>query len=216
MTCYVESPNAEQFIDYTALLSFNGSHAFTPSVVTASSMIDGLDVSRYTASSDGLTTSNKRPGVTLSISDYQASDGYIEFGCHGLYAGLTPSPVIISSQAQRLARELYNVLLSDLLRFYNLNNVDPPSPPVSLTAGYNFPTCFDTVQLAWTPGASDRDIEMYFLSLNGVTLASLGPVTSYTHTTTLQRDTEYTYSVVAMSCAGYSTQRNATSISVGS
>ena len=57
---------------------------------------------------------------------------------------------------------------------------------------------------------------MYFLSLNGVTLASLGPVTSYNHTTTLQRDTEYTYSVVAMSCAGYSTQTAATSISVGS
>ena len=92
----------------------------------------------------------------------------------------------------------------------------PPSPPVSLTAGYNSPTCSGTVQLAWTPGASDRDIEMYFLSLNGVMLASLGPVTSYTHTTTLQRDTEYTYSVVAMSCAGNSIERAATSISVGS
>ena len=56
---------------------------------------------------------------------------------------------------------------------------------------------------------------MYFLSLNGVSLASLGPVTSYTHTTTLQRDTEYTYSVVAMSCAGKSIE-TATSISVGS
>ena len=92
----------------------------------------------------------------------------------------------------------------------------PPSSPVSLTAGYIFPTCSGTVQLAWTPGASDRDIEMYFLSLNGVTLASLGPVTSYNHMTTLQRDTEYTYSVVAMSCAGNSIETAATSISVGS
>ena len=57
---------------------------------------------------------------------------------------------------------------------------------------------------------------MYFLSLNGVPLYILGPVTSYNHTTTLQRDTEYTYSVVAMSCAGNSTQTVATSISVGS
>ena len=92
----------------------------------------------------------------------------------------------------------------------------PPSPPVSLTADFNSPTCSGAVQLAWTPGASDRDIEMYFLSLNGVLIASLGSVTSYNHPTTLQRDTEYTYSVVAMSCAGDSTQTAAASISVGS
>ena len=57
---------------------------------------------------------------------------------------------------------------------------------------------------------------MYFLSLNGVLIASLGSVTSYNHLTTLQRDTEYTYSVVAMSCAGDSTETAAASISVGS
>ena len=103
-----------------------------------------------------------------------------------------------------------------LLSITSLLYLAPPSPPVSLTADYNSPTCSGTVQLAWTPGASDRDIEMYFLSLNGVPLYILGPVTSYNHTTTLQRDTEYTYSVVAMSCAGNSTQTVATSISVGS
>ena len=91
----------------------------------------------------------------------------------------------------------------------------PPSPPVSLTADYNSPTCSGTVQLAWTPGASDRDIEMYFLSLNGVVITSLGPVTSYEHPLTLQRDIEYTYSVVAMSCAGNSTHTYADPISIG-
>ena len=39
---------------------------------------------------------------------------------------------------------------------------------------------------------------------------------TYNHPTTLQRDMEYTYSVVAMSCAGNSTESAATSISVGS
>ena len=58
---------------------------------------------------------------------------------------------------------------------------------------------------------------MYFLSLNGVTIASLDPSErTYNHPTTLQRDMEYTYSVVAMSCAGNSTETAATSISVGS
>ena len=97
----------------------------------------------------------------------------------------------------------YSVFDIYLLSITSLLYLAPPSPPVSLTVGFNSPTCSGTVQLAWTPGASDRDIEMYFLSLNGVILASLG-------------DTEYTYSVVAMSCAGNSTQTAATSISIGS
>ena len=105
--------------------------------------------------------------------------------------------------------------LSSVHLFIYNSFLAPPSPPVSLTADFNSPTCSGAVQLAWTPGASDRDIEMYFLSLNGVLIASLGSVTSYNHPTTLQRDTEYTYSVVAMSCAGDSTETNATSISVG-
>ena len=103
-----------------------------------------------------------------------------------------------------------------LLSITSLLYLDPPSSPVSLTADYNSPTCSGTVQLAWTPGASDRDIEMYFLSLNGTLIASLDPVTSYNHTTTPQRDMNYTYSIVAMSCAGKSIETVATSISVGS
>ena len=104
-----------------------------------------------------------------------------------------------------------------LLSITSLLYLAPPSPPVSLTAGYNSPTCSVTVQLAWTPGASDRDIEMYFLSLNGTLIASLGPSErNDTYMLILQRDTEYMYSVVAMSCAGNSTQTAATSISVGS
>ena len=99
--------------------------------------------------------------------------------------------------------------------FYSF--LDPPSPPVSLTAGYNSPTCSGTVQLAWTPGASDRDIEMYFLSLNEVMLASLGPSErDDIRMLNLQRDTEYTYSIVAMSCAGNSAHTYADTISVGS
>ena len=58
---------------------------------------------------------------------------------------------------------------------------------------------------------------MYFLSLNGVLIASLAPSErNYTHNITLLGNTQYTYSVVAMSCAGDSTQTAAASISVGS
>ena len=57
---------------------------------------------------------------------------------------------------------------------------------------------------------------MYFLSLNGVMIASLDPSERTYNHPTLQRDMEYTYSVVAMSCAGNSTETAATSISVRS
>ena len=58
---------------------------------------------------------------------------------------------------------------------------------------------------------------MYFLSLNEVLIASVDPSErTFNHPITLQRDMEYTYSVVAMSCAGNSTETAATSISVGS
>ena len=58
---------------------------------------------------------------------------------------------------------------------------------------------------------------MYFLSLNGVMIASLDPSErTFNYPTTLRRNKEYTYSVVAMSCAGNSMETTATSISVGS
>ena len=106
MTCFVVPPTAEPFTSSTALLSLNGSTVLSPSAVTTADVIDDIDTSRYTASTEGLTISNERPGVRLSISDYQATDRFIVFGCHGVYDGLVASPVIISRQPQRLAREL--------------------------------------------------------------------------------------------------------------
>ena len=111
MTCFVVPPTAESFIASTALLSFNDSAAFTPNVLTNNNVLNGIDISRYTASTDGLTISEERAGVRLSISNYQATDGYIVFGCHGVYSGLVPTPIIISSQPQGLARELQIVFL---------------------------------------------------------------------------------------------------------
>ena len=102
MTCFVVPPTAQPFTDSTALLSFNGSTAFLPIIVTKEDFLGGINVSRYTASSDGLTISNERPGVKLSISDYQATDGFIVFGCHGAYSGGDNSPAI-SEMPQRLA-----------------------------------------------------------------------------------------------------------------
>ena len=124
MTCFVVPPTAQPFTISTALLSFNGSTALSPSAVTDANTIGGIDVRRYTASTDGLTISEERAGVRLSISNYQATDGYIVFGCHGVYSGLVPTPIIISSQPQGLARELqFRIFVSTLNIIHSVGNM---------------------------------------------------------------------------------------------
>ena len=43
--------------------------------------IAGIDTSRYTADITGLTVTTDRPGIRLTITDYQASDGATDFSC---------------------------------------------------------------------------------------------------------------------------------------
>ena len=102
MTCFVVPPTSQQFIDIAALISFNGSVAGNIPNINGNS-ISGVDTSRYTAGITGLTVSTDRPGIRLTITDYQASDGATNFSCHGLYSGGMTSPVIISGMPQRLA-----------------------------------------------------------------------------------------------------------------
>ena len=83
----------------------------------------------------------------------------------------------------------------------------------SLTAA----SCSASVRVAWTPGASDRAIDTYLLSLNGDSLSTVNsPVNSYVHSSVLATDVVYRYSVIASSCAGNSTPSNQTSVSVQS
>ena len=102
MTCFVVPPTSQVFIDFAALISFNGSVAGTISNINDNTL-GGIDTSRYTAGITGLTVSTDRPGIRLTITDYQASDGATNFSCHGLYSGAAISSVIISGIPQRLA-----------------------------------------------------------------------------------------------------------------
>ena len=102
MVCYVVPPTAEPFLDTAALISFNDSLVATITNINENGVV-GVDTSRYTADLSGLTVSTNRPGIRLTITDYQASDGATNFSCYGLYSGGVPSPVIISGYPQRLA-----------------------------------------------------------------------------------------------------------------
>ena len=204
MTCFVVPPTAQPFIDIAALLSFNGSAALSPALVTSTGIIDGISISRYTASSDGLTTSNDRPGVRLSISDYQATDRYVVFGCHGLYSGIVASPVIISSRTQRLAGELLIVFIRVLFILMLTLHLVAPLVPV-LVIPQTDPNCSNTL-ISWSTPSSDRSITSYSVYRDGVSIYN-GPNTTnqFTDNTQLNINTVYEYSVVAISCAGTST-----------
>ena len=106
MICFVVPSGTDMFIDSTALISFDGSVPTTPTNVNGN-QVAGVNTSRYFADTTNLVINNERPGVRLTISNYQASDGAILFGCHGVLSGLAPSSVLISGYPQSLAGMIY-------------------------------------------------------------------------------------------------------------
>ena len=102
MICYVVPPTTQQFNSSAALIYFNGS---TPASVNQinNNLTTGVDTSRYSTDVTGLTISSSRPGIRLTISPYQASDGDTNFSCHGVYVGGIPSDSLISGYPQELA-----------------------------------------------------------------------------------------------------------------
>ena len=102
MICFVVPPTAQLFDSSAAAISFNGSEVATLNQININD-VTGVDTSRYTADLSGLTVSSSRPGIRLTISPYQSSDGATDFGCHGVYAGGVPSDSLISGFPQELA-----------------------------------------------------------------------------------------------------------------
>ena len=102
MICFVVPPTAQQFDYSAALISFNES---TPANLNQININDvtGVDTSRYSADVSGLTINSSRPGIRLTISPYQISDGATNFSCHGVYVGEVPSESLISGYPQALA-----------------------------------------------------------------------------------------------------------------
>ena len=202
MVCYVVPPTAQQFIDSVALISFNGSGAATVTNINNNALA-GVDTSRYTADVSGLTISTSTPGIRLTITDYQASDGATDFSCHGLYSGGNggPSPALITEMPQRLAG--LSRLFSNNLFVY-ISILDPPSSPI-VTLSQTDISCSNTL-ISWSTPSSDRSITSYSVYRDD-TLIYTGPNTTNqsTDNTQLSVSTVYEYSVVAVSCAGTST-----------
>ena len=102
MICYVVPPTSQQFDSSAPLIAFNRSIPANPNDININD-VTGVDTSRYTTDVSGLTVSPSRPGIRLTISPYQASDGATNFSCHGAYVAGIPSYSLISEYPQELA-----------------------------------------------------------------------------------------------------------------
>ena len=83
----------------TAFVSINLSRPFSLAELMGNTVEDGIDLSPYNASTDGLMITTNRPGIRLIISSYQTSDSATLFGCHGFFSNTTLSSALISGQA---------------------------------------------------------------------------------------------------------------------
>ena len=103
MICFVVPPVNTSFVVDTALISFNGSQPALLDTFNSTHMLGGVNTSRYTADTTGLSISTSRPGVRITISDYQATDESVVFGCAGVFPNGSYSDVLISGSPQALA-----------------------------------------------------------------------------------------------------------------
>ena len=90
MTCIVQAVGDDTFGLTAALISINGSATVTSNWISA---LSGVDTSRYTADTAGLTNNQTLVAMRLLISNYLPSDSDTTFQCSGQFPNgtlLTP------------------------------------------------------------------------------------------------------------------------------
>ncbi|KAI6660173.1 hypothetical protein LOD99_10514 [Oopsacas minuta] len=166
MICYVEAPPFESFALAVALVSFNGSTAVNLSQINTNEVIEAVNLTRYSANTDGLVITSATPGIRLIISSYLPLDSDTTFGCHGTFTNLAISGALVSGMPMGQAAAPF-----------------PPSSLLSTLSGINSNICESTVDLSWTAGASDREIE-YFLFEDGADINNFNfSITQYSFLT---------------------------------
>ena len=81
MVCFIQAPPSENFSSLIAFVSINGSTAFTQAQLNTNVMIEGIDLSRYSANIDGLTPSTTLSVIRLIINSYLPLDSETTFMC---------------------------------------------------------------------------------------------------------------------------------------
>ena len=80
----------------------------------------------------------------------------------------------------------------------------PSTPTINIVLSYLSPDNYSAL-ISWSSPASDKTIDAYYIYRDGIFL-TVTDNTEYTYTSQLLADTVYSYSVIANSCAGNSTQ----------
>ena len=108
MECYLDT--SVQYRVPETLVSFNSSFPFTISALNSKAVVNGIDLSRYSANVDGLGISMSRPGIRLIIKSYQFSDSETLFGCHGEFSNYSLTSALASGRLnEKVAGELLYV-----------------------------------------------------------------------------------------------------------
>ena len=81
--------------------------------------------------------------------------------------------------------------------------VPPSTPSINIVLSNLSPNIYNA-RISWS-SPSDRDADAYYIYRDGIFLAVTNRA-EYTDTDQLLADTQYSYSVIANSCAGNSTQ----------
>ncbi|KAI6646411.1 Chitin-binding protein [Oopsacas minuta] len=185
VSCDLSVPNpGDSFLSLVTNFIVGNSVPLSDIIVNGVDSQGGVDLSKLTADSPISKTANVLGTITLL--SYTLADNGLRLGCSNDY-------IVNGDSTDRIT----------LTETINIQQAAPPSPPVSLTANLDSTTCSGNVELSWIPGATDSSIQMYQLFINGDYFHST-PNSSYSYYTTLEIDTEYEYSVIAMNCAGNS------------
>ena len=81
MVCSIQPPPSEMFGSSFASVSINGSTALTITQLNSNGMLEGIDLSRYSANVDGLNPSTTMPVIRLIINSYLPLDSDTTFLC---------------------------------------------------------------------------------------------------------------------------------------
>ena len=81
MICSIVPPPSEMFGSSIAFVSINGSTEFSLALLNTNSVIDGIDLGRYSANVDGLNPSPAMSVIRLIINNYLPTDSDTTFQC---------------------------------------------------------------------------------------------------------------------------------------
>ena len=81
MICSIVPPPSDTFGSTVASVSINGSTDFSLALLNTNSVIEGIDLSRYSANVDGLNPSSTLSVIRLIINSYLPTDSNTTFQC---------------------------------------------------------------------------------------------------------------------------------------